>query len=356
MRRLLTLGILIAGLAAFAGMPALAQAAVPSDFFGLGSDDTFAQPGDYRTTQLADQRATGFGLLRQTFDWSQIEVQPGVYDFSYYDQYVGDAARAGIRILPILFRAPAFRGGTTSGTATYPPRKYSDLGTFGAVLVKRYGPQGTFWSENPDVPKLSIRAWQIWNEPNLKAYWKRPNPKQYAQMLKAVAKPIKAADRGAKIVTAGMPESRIGVPLKRYIPGLYKAGAKRYFDILAINPYAKSAAKVMANIAKVRAIMKQFHDGAPIWGTEIGWSDSGPSSPQRVGAQGQAAEITKLVKLSVSQRRRLNLRGIVYFTWRDAPVYAGGRDFWGLHTGLLTLDGQPKPALPAAKAALTAAG
>ena len=31
----------------------------------------------------------------------------------------------------------------------------------------------------------------------------------------------------------------------------------------------------------------------------------------------------------------LGLRGIVYFGLRDSPVYAGGSDFWGLHTGLL---------------------
>jgi hypothetical protein len=44
-------------------------------------------------------------------------------------------------------------------------------------------------------------------------------------------------------------------------------------------------------------------------------------------------------------RKKLKLRGIVYYDWRDQPVYAGGKNFWGLHTGLLTINGKPKPAL-----------
>jgi hypothetical protein len=267
---------------------------------------------------------------------------------------VGDAARAGISVLPVLFRAPRFRGGR-SGTVAYPPKRYADLGRFGAVLVRRYGPDGTFWSQNPSVPKLPIRSWQIWNEPNLKAYWGRaPNAKQYARLLRAAAKPIKAADPNAEIVTAGMPESRIGVPLRKFIPALYRAGAKSAFDVMAINPYGHTADAVIANIARARGLMQRFHDDAPIWATEIGWSDSGPGGPQRVGPQGQATELGNLVGALVRDRSSLNIRGLVYYQWRDAPPY-NGKDFWGLHTGLLTLDGQPKPAYYALQQALAAA-
>jgi hypothetical protein len=326
--------------------------AAPRDFAGLVSEDTATAPSDYRQAQFATQASLGVNLLRQTFDWSKIEVSPGTYDFAAHDAFVADAARAGISILPIVFRAPAFRGGG-SGALAYPPTKYADLGTFAAVLVRRYGPNGTFWSEHPDVPKRAIRAWQIWNEPNLKAYWPRgPNPKQYTRLLKATAKPIKAADRGAKIVTAGMPESRIGVPLKKFIPGMYKAGAKSAFDIMASNPYGRSAAAVVANITKARKLMKQFRDPAQIWATEIGWSDVGPPSPQRAGPQGQATQLDKLVKSLTRNRRRLKLHGFVYFCWRDGAPYNNGRDFWGLHTGLLTIDGQPKPAYYALQKAL----
>jgi hypothetical protein len=47
-------------------------------------------------------------------------------------------------------------------------------------------------------------------------------------------------------------------------------------------------------------------------------------------------------------RRKLRLRGVVYYSWRDAhpypPLY---KDMWGLHTGLLDVNGNPKPAFGA---------
>jgi polysaccharide biosynthesis protein PslG len=347
--RLIALIAVAGSLVALAATPAFGAA--PRDFPGLVAEDTFSAPSAYRRDQFAAQYSLGIRLLRQTFDWSKIEVSPGTYDFDTADAFVGDAARAGLSILPIVFRAPPFRGGGSS-TIAYPPTKYDDLGTFGAVLVRRYGPDGSFWSENPDIPKVPITAWQIWNEPNLKAYWgRRSNPKQYTQLLKAAAKPMKAADPGAQIVTAGMPESRIGVPLKKFIPGMYKAGAKKWFDVLAINPYGHTAKAVVANLASARKIMKQFHDSAQIWGTEIGWSDVGPAGPQRVGSQGQAAQIRDVVKLLTRARGRLKLRGFVYFSWRDGAPY-NGKDFWGLHTGLLNIEGQPKPAYDALQQAL----
>ena len=50
-------------------------------------------------------------------------------------------------------------------------------------------------------------------------------------------------------------------------------------------------------------------------------------------------------------RSALDLKGFVYFDWRDARPYTGGFNFWGLHTGLLKLNGKPKPALKAFSAA-----
>ena len=37
---------------------------------------------------------------------------------------------------------------------------------------------------------------------------------------------------------------------------------------------------------------------------------------------------------------------------QDAPPFAGGCDFWGLHTGVLRRDGSPKPALDALREAV----
>lgn len=332
--------------------PDAASAKAPRDFVGLVSEDVFAGDAAYRSANLSPQAAAGVGVLRQTFDWSQIETSPEHYDLSIYDAYVAAAAAHRIRILPILFNPPPFRSSRPARGArrgTYPPKRFADLGKLGAALVRRYGPKGTLWRERPDVPKLPIRAWQIWNEPNLPAYWPTgPSPRRYTALLRAAARAIKRVDRRAEIVTAGVPDSRMSKPLPylRYIAGMYRAGARSAFDTLAINPYARNDRDLLKKLTAVRRLMNRNRDRrARIWATEIGWSDVGPPSPFRVGAAGQARRIARSLPLLARRRKRLGLRGFVYYSWRDSPPYAPSfTDFWGLHTGLRDINGEPKPA------------
>ena len=103
----------------------------------------------------------------------------------------------------------------------------------------------------------------------------------------------------------------------------------------------------------MRRILDSHGDrGAALWATEVGWSDRGPDGRFSLGRQGQGRAIASVFPLLWRARRALRLHGLVYFNWRDAPPYPGGKDFWGLHTGLLTQGGAPKPALAAARRGL----
>jgi hypothetical protein len=340
---------------AFSATPAMA-----SDFVGIVSVDTFAGDSPYQNTAFTQQRDLGIGIIRQTFDWANIELKRGQYDWTYYDAFVQAAASHGIQVLPILFNPPKFRSSKPKKHAkhgTYFPKKSSDLGAFGAEVAKRYGPNGTMWDQRKDVPKLPITAYQIWNEPNLAAYSPpKPSARKYVAMLKAVGPAIHAVDPAAEIVTAGLPDSRLSKPnLYKFITQMYQAGAKGTFNTLGVNPYATSAAGLIGKLKKIRGIMNRFGDSqSKIWLTELGWSDSGPKAPFRVGAAGQAQRITDAVAAIKANETTLNLRGFFYFSWRDVPVYAGFHDFWGLHTGLLRKDGTPKPAFEAFKQAVAA--
>jgi hypothetical protein len=335
-----------------------ARAAVPRDFVGVTADDIFAGDPSYRTTALRAQRSVGIGLIRQVFDWSAIEASPGRFDLSVYDAYVASAASHRVRILPILFNPPAFHR-PSRGRAACPPRRLRTMAAFAKVLVGRYGPRGSLWRERPDLPRTPIRSWQIWNEPNLGIYWcGRPNARAYVRMLRVVGRAIKRRDHGAEIVTAGLPPSKLesAVPLDRYLRRLYRAGGKRWFQTLAFNSYAKNRRELAGLLRSVRTLMNRARDRrARIWLTELGWGDSGPSHRFIVGQKGQAARIKRSFAYIRSRRTRLRLRGVVYYSWRDSrpypPLY---RDLWGLHTGLLDLNGHPKPAFHAFKRAVRA--
>jgi hypothetical protein len=90
---------LVLGMGVLAFAPS-AAAAVPRSFVGIYDEDAAG---------LADQTRLGVGIVRQPFDWSRVEHSPGDYDFSVYDDYVGDAATAGMSVLPVLARPPEFR-------------------------------------------------------------------------------------------------------------------------------------------------------------------------------------------------------------------------------------------------------
>jgi hypothetical protein len=325
-----------------------AHAAAPSDFVGMTSEDAFAGEGQYRSATMAQQRSVGVGLLRQVLDWTNVETSPGHYDFGVYDGYVREAAAHGIALLPVLHNPPPFYRRSTERMWCPPPR-LSAMADYARAAVRRYGPGGSLWREQPGAPSLPIRSWQIWNEPSIGVYWcNRPNAREYASMLRVVGKAIKSEDPGAEIITAGLPDTKLksAMPLDRFISRLYRARGKRYFDTLAINGYATSNAALSELLHRVRRIMNRRSDRrARIWITEIGWGDGGPPHRFNVGSAGQAARIGSSFRLLAKLRRKLRLRGVVYYSWRDAHPYPPKyNDMWGLHTGLLDVNGNPKPA------------
>ena len=326
-------------------------AQAPADFVGVVSEDLFASSGAERRRKLGRQRRAGVRLIRQTFHWNQIETRPGRFDFRIYDDYMADLARQRMHVLPILFSPPEFRSSaprTGRRRGTYPPQDATAMAKFAAVLARRYGPGGSFWRERPQMPHVAIGSWQIWNEPNLPVYWASgPDPAAYIELLRTVGQAIKRVDPHAEIVTAGLPESDLGMPFAEFVQGMERADAASAYDVLAVHAFAADAAGAIGAVAAARRLLDDNDDDAPIWVTEIGWASGGPQSPFTVGELGQAARITALLAGLAARRQELGVRGVVYYNWKDAPPYPGGKDFFGLHTGLLTIDGRAKPALAA---------
>lgn len=342
----------------------VAQAKVPKDFVGVQDDYLYNEDANFQTSNLSAMSAIGVGTIRQSFLWSEIERTPGQFDFTKYDQLVGKASSHGIKFLGVIFGPPSFRQKTAApkfrNKVTCPPISNKAFGDFAARLAQRYGSKGTFWKENPQLKKSAITSWQIWNEPNIRPYWcGKPNARQYVKLLKAADKALNKADRKSETVTAGLPQSKQGISLLKYIKQMYRAGARSAFDTLAIHNYSRTVPEFNKRLRDVRKLMNRSRDRrAKIWVTEVSWSDVGPGSPFRVGKAGQAKRITGALKFVGKERKRLRLRGAIYVFWRDMPPYtrfdgSPGKDFWGLHTGLLNMDGSFKKAYFAFKKAVS---
>ncbi len=78
--------------------------------------------------------------------------------------------------LPVRLRA-ARAGSLRSPTVLPVASAWQRWGwsTFLRDAVERYGPEGSFWEENPDLPFLPIRSWEIWNEENIVTF-AQPRP------------------------------------------------------------------------------------------------------------------------------------------------------------------------------------
>ena len=340
--------------------PPRVSSGVPADFIGLVSEDTFGAGAAYRDRTFGRERSAGVRLIRQPFRWRDVERAPGRYDFGRIDAFMASAARSRLRVLPILIDPPDFRSSAPTRGArrgTYPPRHDGDLGRYGAVLARRYGPNGSFWRSRTDLRANPIRSWQVWNEPNLPAYWASgPDPAAYARLLLATARELRRADPHAEVVGAGLSQSRLGTPFDAYVRGVYRAGGGKGMDVFALHPYAGNAAGTLQAVEAARRLLDRLGASQPIWITEFDWASSGPPSPFTLGESGQARELRAAIAGFAMRRKELGIRGAVYYDWRDSGTYPGGRDFFGLHTGLLRLDGSAKPALAALRLAAVPTG
>ncbi len=105
-------------------------------------------------------------------------------NFASTDALILAAAQRGLGVLPVVHGTPAWAA-LNPGDPASPPKNPDDFARLLTALVTRYGPNGSLWAEHPEVPRQPIRAWQIWNEPNLTRYWNRaPWAPSYVALLK----------------------------------------------------------------------------------------------------------------------------------------------------------------------------
>jgi hypothetical protein len=197
--------------------------------------------------------------------------------------------------------------------------------------VQRYGPRGSFWTQNPGVHRVPIRMWQVWNEPeSLLAWSDQPFASAYVKLLRATRAAIRAADPGGQVVLGGLPNFSW-----EYLAQIYKVhGARQTFDLVAVHPYTRQPQGLLTIMQKVRDVMRRAGDSRkPMLATEMGWPSSQGKTPQfgfETNEAGQAQRTAALLPLLARHQRELGLIGFYYYTWmssdssrKDSFDYAG---------------------------------
>ncbi|MGN6258504.1 MAG: beta-galactosidase [Solirubrobacterales bacterium] len=337
MRRLvLTPTLLVAAL--LLATPGPAQA-LPRGFFGIVPQTVLGK------RDLARMRSGGVETVRAMMPWSAIEPSArGGYDWNGFDDFVALAAEEHLEVLPFLISTPHWLAHNWRTLPVDNGRQRRAWSEFVSAAVERYGSHGEFWTEHGTfskrpLPKLPIRAWQIWNEENFFYFASPPSPSRYARLLAVTHKAMHRADPRAELVLGGLFGNPGQSPPRAYdavdfLDRLYNVrGVKANFDGVALHPYAANTEVLRSLVEALRQTMVHHHDRrAGLYLTELGWGSQ--DDPQvvsfEVGLHGQARELRSAYRYLISNHHRLGLRQVDWFTWKDASGACNFCDSAGL--------------------------
>jgi hypothetical protein len=327
--------VILAALALSMMVPAAADAArkVPQSFVGVMFDGPLLNSDVDANAELDTMVGSGVESMRTVFAWDLAQQYESFDDvplldrdkysdeggvptnWYYTDLLVYAAATRHMSELPIVLNAPRWAKRDPDKFES-PPKGTAAYANFTAALARRYGPNGSFWAEHPEIPAQPIRHWQIWNEPSLTQFWSdQPFAQDYVALLGAARQAIKGVDPGAKIVLAGLP-NKSWIALRQ----IYKAGGRGLFDIAAFHPFTSEVKGVRTILNRDRKVLDRNGDRRkPMWVTELSWTSAKGKTSQKFGnettAKGQGKRLIGAYRMLVKERKRLRIQRAFWYTW-----------------------------------------
>jgi hypothetical protein len=261
------------------------------------------------------------------------------------DEAMTAFAEDGIEVMYNVQTAPQKLDATPQEDEAF-VRNYAQTVT---ALLTRYGPNGAFFRENPEIPYRPLRNIEIWNEPNFQ-YMIPPDSRPqaaleaarfalYAKALPAVYAAAKNYSKDVNVVGFGAGAGDAAdVP---FIRSVNAAGPSvvRSYDVLSTHPYVEPVApdvtsvrswgrfSIASSLEQIRAILAS-HGRAevPIWYTECGWpiskQDGGfyAMSGTQVSPDLQAAYVCRLYAFA----QRLGVQRVHIMSLNDTDNFNSG--------------------------------
>jgi Cellulase (glycosyl hydrolase family 5) len=314
------------------GLALAAEKAVSTDLaWGIPSSE-FAPTGE----AISD---VGARWVRIEFRWNEAEPSSkGSYDpniIARYDRAIDTARAAGAKVLVFVNGSPRWASG--SRIPMMKPQNPADYADFMRYVATRYAGR--------------VSAWEVWNEENTSRFWPSgPSPAAYVPLLKAAYPAVKAGDPSALVVFGGVSQNDYS-----YIEGAYAAGAKGYFDVMAVHPYpgpnapedvwysnGRIGTMAFSGFKEVRSSMLARGDDKPIWLTEFGWSTTTTESWGVTQSQ-QADYLTRAYRLL----ENYPYVAIAYWYNLRNNFWDQDADTWETQCGLMRTDFTHKPSYAA---------
>jgi len=337
--------IAVLGLLAAGSPAAAAERRVPQGWLGVVADGPLSGANGAEWDGMA---TAGAESVRTAVFWHRLqpyrtaaEVPAGEAtrfrdaggvptDFTELDATVAAAVQRGLEVLPVVQATPGWAA-LRPGDFGSPPARLATFKAFLAALVTRYGPRGSLWTERPELPRVPIRAWQIWNEPNITRYWSsQPFASSYVRLLRAADKALEAADPSATVVLAGLPNVSWTA-----LRAIYRAGGGGHFDAVALHPYTGRPSDVLRLVRYARRVMRNHGDARmPVWITELSWPAARGEVPDTgrfvVTNRGQATRLDAVLRRLAAARKRQRIARVFWYTWISTEAGPSAFDWSGL--------------------------
>jgi len=206
-----------------------------------------------------------------------MSLQNSGWDWTRADLWVRTVQAAGLD--PLMMVGPWPGNQTANYTASYLPKNMDAYGDYVRRVVERYDGDGV-----DDMPGLraAVRWWEVDNEPDL--HHSRPprgvggevrqqvdpatfqTPAEYARVLVASAKAIRAANPAAKVLSAGFYTIRAAEG-RSYVSRLVaEPGVLAAVDIVSVHCYFDEDA--LEAVDRTLEVARASFPGKPVWVTE----------------------------------------------------------------------------------------
>jgi hypothetical protein len=340
-------------LGALAAATAVGALAVPA----TGVAGVAAVQDDVLTTAPLDSIPTRIDIL-----WSLVApTQPvnptdpndPAYDWSRLDAIFTGLQTAGITPIVSTYSTPdwAVAGAKTKYTTVYNPNapRPAQFAQFMQAVATRYN--GFFIPPGAVAPLPKVRHFEIWNEPNLKGFFRvgsKSSVAAYANLVKAAYPKIKLANSRAQVIA--------GVAGPRSTSGDGNVGARTWLNTLTASKSLKfdaysqhiypsrgplfrsksydKAFPTWRSLPEIFAALDQKRKGMKLYVTEAGYTTGSTDFRTVKVSKGQQKTFLKQL-FSLKDVKGPRVAAVVWFNLQDNKNWPGG---------LITEAGVKKPA------------
>jgi hypothetical protein len=305
--------ILSLGYSLIMPLPAYASTRYES---GISTNATLLWMNDRNlNARLGDIKSLNVTWIRVDFSWPAIQAHnQNEYRWEKYDRVVHAAGAHHLKILAVLDYTPKwardFRcqsaANNEKSAQKCSPKDRESFGRFARAAASRYHNQ-------------SVRGWEIWNEPNLNAYWRTVQPDgslfvdpvEYARIANIAAAQIRRYTDAA-IITGGLsplfePSRSTGMRQSDFATQMLPYLRADLFNGVGLHPYswpllpsraASFNAFYTVNNGPADSNVREIMDTAgwsnkQIWGTEYGASTSGISHSAHISKNSRPDHVTE---------------------------------------------------------------